>query len=148
MEPTPPRKLSYATAIAELLLGADGQKEKLVKEKFESLRKSWALLELYASEGFDEDVLDVIMQKKGQMILSSQSLKDIRELGNPPRPHYDGKDWVVKNYVPEEEMIWWAKASLHRTLGRRARTRYLQLIKEFYGKSSEIIFGNEDKEQP
>ena len=101
-----PRMLTYAMAIAELITSSEGQKENLLYEKFEALRKSWSFTELYARDGFDEKILDVIMEKKSRMILDAKTIKDVQELSEPPEPHYTGNGWVVsENSVPEEEMI-------------------------------------------
>lgn len=140
MEERNPRMLTYAMAIAELIVYSDGQKEKLLKEKFEALRKSWSLLESYARDGFDERILDAIMEKKSRMILGSTSISDIRELSEPPKPYYTGNTWSVsKNSVPEEEMIWWSKASERSPLMREAVERYMDLFKQFYGKGVDDI---------
>ena len=45
-----PRMLTYAMAIAELITSSEGQKENLLYEKFEALRKSWSFTELYARD--------------------------------------------------------------------------------------------------
>ena len=71
-----PRMLTYAMAIAELITSSEGQKENLLYEKFEALRKSWSFTELYARDGFDEKILDVIMEKKSRMILDAKTIKD------------------------------------------------------------------------
>lgn len=142
MEDRNPRILTYAMAIAELIVHSEGQKEKLLEEKFEALRKSWSLLELYANDGFDERILDVIMEKKARMILDAATIKDVRELSVPPKPQYTGNSWVTsKNAVPEEEMIWWSKASLRAPLNHEATQRYMELFKNFYGRSVEEIMG-------
>ena len=63
MEAEYPRTYTYAMAIATLLLGAEGENEKLTNEKFEALRKTASLLDSYASRNFDERILDVIMER-------------------------------------------------------------------------------------
>ena len=93
MEERNQRMLTYAMAIAELIVNSENQKETLLAEKFEALKKSWSLLELYASEGFDEKILDAIMEKKSAMILDATSVKDIREISEPPTPYYTGNTY-------------------------------------------------------
>lgn len=138
-----PRMLTYAMAIAELIVDSENQKENLVHEKFEALRKSWSLVEVYARDGFDEKILDAIMEKKSRMILDATTVKDIRELGEPPKPSYTGNRWVAsKNSVPEEEMVWWSKASERAPLMREAVERYMELFKQFYGKSADELMGD------
>ncbi len=142
MEERNPRMLTYAMAIAELIVNSENQKETLLVEKFEALKKSWSLLELYASEGFDEKILDAIMEKKSAMILGATSVKDIREISEPPKPYYTGNTWVAsENSVPEEEMIWWSKASLKAPLSQEATERYIELFRNFYGSGADKILG-------
>ena len=43
MERKNPRMLTYAMAIAELIVDSEDSKERLLEEKFEALRKSWSL---------------------------------------------------------------------------------------------------------
>lgn len=144
MEERNPRMLTYAMAIAELIVSSENQKESLLVEKFEALRKSWSLLELYASEGFDEKILDAIMEKKSKMILDATSVKDIRELSGPPKPYYTGNAWVASiNSVPEEEMVWWSKASLKAPLSQEATERYMKLFRDFYGSKADKILGGD-----
>lgn len=138
-----PRMLTYAMAIVELIVDSESQKENLVHEKFEALRKFWSLVELYARDGFDEKILDAIMEKKSRMILDATTVKDIRELSEPPKPFYTGNGWAVsKNSVPEEEMIWWSKASERAPLMREAVERYAELFRQFYGKSVDELMGD------
>lgn len=142
MEERNPRMLTYAMAIAELIVNSENQKENLLAEKFEALKKSWSFLELYASEGFDEKILDAIMEKKSAMILDATSVKDIREISEPPKPYYTGNTWVAsENSVPEEEMIWWSKASLKAPLSQEATERYIELFRNFYGSGADKILG-------
>lgn len=142
MERKNPRMLTYAMAIAELIVGSEDSKERLLEEKFEALRKSWSLLELYAKDGFDEKILDAIMEKKARLILDATSVQDVRELSNPPKPYYDGSKWTCsKNSVPEEEMIWWSKTSLRAPLSSEAVERYAELFKQFYGISADELMG-------
>lgn len=137
-----PRMLTYAMAIAELFVSSEGQKENLLHEKFEALRKSWSYIEVYAKDGFSEEILDAIMEKKAKMILSAKTIKDVRELSEPPKPYYTGNGWAVsKNSVPEEEMVLWSKASLRAPLTQEAMERYMELFKQFYGKSVDELTG-------
>lgn len=137
-----PRMLTYAMAIAELFVGSEGQKENLLYEKFEALRKSWSCVEIYAKDGFSEEILDAIMEKKARMILDAKIVKDVRELSEPPKPYYTGNGWAVsRNSVPEEEMVLWSKASLRAPLTQEATERYMELFKQFYGKSVDELTG-------
>lgn len=121
--------------IAELFMRPESESDKLLEEKFEALRKVFSYTEMYEKEGFAAVILDTIMEKKADMILKAATLKDIRELANPPKPHYDGRRWrVSKNSVPEEEMLWWSMASLKAPLNREATERFEDLFRQFYGK--------------
>lgn len=130
-----PRLLTYARALASL--GVDSKKSKrrnLEEKKFDALRKTWALLESYAADGFDERILDAIMEKKARMILASTSIGELRRLAAPPKPYYDGSAWKGSpNSVPEEELIWWSKASLRAPLSQDAYNRFVELFENFYG---------------
>lgn len=140
MKESIPKELSYAMAVAELVLNMDGQSDKLVGEKLNALRKSWSLLEYYEAQFFDGAILDAIMEKKAKMILGTTNIQDIRALGNPPTPCYDGNSFsTAKNSVPEEEMIWWSMASQRAPLVHKAFERYMELLKAFYGKSIDEI---------
>lgn len=142
MDDVNPRIYTYAMTVAELVVNIDGQKDSLIEAKIKALKKSWALLEHYAKDGFSEYVLDVIMEKKSKLILDATSTKDLKEISEPPRPHYDGnKWWISKNSVPEEEMIWWSKTSLRAPLNYEATMRYLKLIADFFGKPIDEIIG-------
>lgn len=134
MEDRTPRVYSYAMAIASLIAGKDKCSDKIFKEKLKALKRAWSFLELYSKEHFDERLLDAIMEKKAQLILNATSVKDIREIGEPQRPNYDGNKWIISpNSVPEEEMIWWSKASEKAPLMREAVERYMELFRQFYG---------------
>lgn len=140
MEDRNPRMLTYAMAIAELIVKSEGQKDSLIDSKFTALKKSWALLEYYARDGFSEQILDAIMEKKAKLILNATTIKDINEIAKPPKPQYNGnKWWSNKNSVPEEEMIWWSKASSRAPLCYEAAMRYMELFKDFYGQSVEEV---------
>jgi len=39
-----------------------------------------------AHKGFDERLLDSIMEKKAKLILAATSIKDVKDLGDPPKP--------------------------------------------------------------
>ena len=132
-----PRIFVYAMSIAEFVVSM--QPDKLAADRLGALRKTWALVESYAEDGFDEKVLDAIMEKKADMILKASSIRDIRELSQPPKPSFDGRRWhTAKNAVPEEEMVWWSKASLRGPLNHAATMRYLELVQNFYGGASTI----------
>lgn len=91
---------------------------------------------VYQREEAVKFLVDVIMEKKSRMILDAKTIKDVRELSEPPEPRYTGNGWVVsENSVPEEEMIWWSKTSLRAPLTHEATKRYMELFKQFYGKS-------------
>lgn len=119
------------------------KKKNLEERKLDALRKSWALLESYAADGFDERILDAIMEKKAQMILASTSIEELRRLAAPPKPHYDGNVWRSSpNSVPEEELIWWSKASLRAPLSQDAYNRFVELFENFYEMSTDELMGD------
>lgn len=142
---TMPRDLSLAMAIATLIMECETMPEKLLEAKFDALRKVNGMLNWYAKENYDEKILDSIMAKKAEMILKATTVKDIREITAPPKPRYDGGKWYPSpNSVPEEEMILWSIASLRAggPLRHEAVERYMELFKDFYGKSvDELLKG-------
>ena len=131
-----PRMYTYAMAIAALIVKHDDENDKLLNEKFEAIKRVYATVEWYAKDGFMEQIVDTIMEKKAKMILDATSVKDVRELDNPPKPQYDGNKWYNSpNSVPEEEMVWWSKTSLKVPLSYEAMRRYEELFKQFFGMS-------------
>lgn len=140
IEDIKPRLLTYCMAIAELIIDSENQKDKIIEAKFRAIGLSWSLLEYYAKDGFSEHILDIIMEKKARLILDATTIKDINEIAEPPKPQYDGnKWWSSKNTVPEEELIWWSKASLKAPLNYEATMRYMKLIEDFFGKRIDDI---------
>ncbi len=138
-----PRIYTYAMAIATLAIEHDDEADKLLNEKFEALKKVYATVEWYAKDGFMERLLDTIMEKKAKMILDATSIKNVREIADPPKPQYDGNKWHASpSSVPEEEMVWWSKTSMRAPLGYEAVKRYEELFEQFYGVSvDEIMSG-------
>jgi len=138
-----PRIYTYAMAIAMLAIEHGNEADKLLNEKIEALKKVYATVEWYAKDGFMGRLLDTIMEKKAKMILDATSIKNVRELADPPKPQYDGNKWHTSpNSVPEEEMVWWSKVSLRAPLAYEAVKRYEELFEQFYGVSvDEIISG-------
>lgn len=122
----------------------EAESDKLLEVRFEALRKIFSLAELYAKEGFDEAIVDIIIEKKTEMLLKAETVKDIREIADPPKPHYDGRRWhVSKNSVPEEEMLWWSMTSLKAPLNHEAMQRFEELFKQFYGKDVDEMMKGE-----
>lgn len=135
-----PRMYTYAMAIATLIVKHGDEKEKLLNEKFEAIKRVYATVEWYAKDGFMERLVDTIMEKKAKMILEATSIKDVRELSSPPKPQRDGDKWYLsQNSVPEEEMIWWSKTSLKAPLAYDAVQRYKELFEQFFGMSVDEI---------
>ena len=140
-----PRLFSLAKGIATLIMVCETTPGKLLEAKFDALKKVNGMLSWYAKEGFDEKILDSIMAKKTEMILKADTMRDIREITAPPKPRYDGRKWYASpNSVPEEEMILWSIASLRAggPLRHEAVERYMELFKDFYGKTvDELLKG-------
>lgn len=138
-----PRMYTYAMAIAMLVIDHSDEPDKLVSEKLQALKRTFALVETYAKDGFERRIVDTIMEKKSKMILDATSVNDVRELSVPPKPYYNGNKWLSsKNSVPEEEMVWWSKVSLRAPLVSEAVKRYEELFEQFYGVSvDEIMSG-------
>lgn len=138
-----PRMYTYAMAVAMLAIDHTDELDKLINEKLQALKRTFALVEKYAKDGFERRIVDTIMEKKSKMILDATSVNDVREISALPKPYYDGNKWrSSKNSVPEEEMVWWSKVSLKAPLVSEAVKRYEELFEQFYGVSvDEIMSG-------
>ena len=139
-----PRMLTYTTAIAELFMLAEGEKDKLLQAKFDALRASYARVEYYAKQGIANEITDTIMEKKAKMILDATTVQTVRELAAIPKPRYTGAEWIVSpNSVPEEEMVMWSESSLRAggPLRPEAVERYMRLFRDFYGEKADELLG-------
>lgn len=132
-----PKEYTFAQALTTCCAEcADSSKktEKLNTEKVEALRTAYAILRSYEEEHFDSRLLDCIMEKKAAMILAATAIKDVKEIAQPPKPYYNGNEFVLSaNSVPEEELICWSKASLGAPLNSEAYARFRKLFEAFYG---------------
>lgn len=136
-----PRDYTFAETLATLLTNDIGSK-KLWGAQADALRRVHGICESHAKEGFDRRVVDTIMEKKARMILEATTVKALKEISNPPKPKYDGRAWHLSdNEVPEEEMIWWSKTSLHGPLVHTALERYIQLAEDFFGEETPRSLG-------
>ena len=139
-----PRMLSYAKALAELMLLSEQEKDELLNVKFDALRTSYARVEYYAKQGINEEIVDTIMEKKSKLIIAAQSIKEVREITAPPKPRYTGTEWIASpNSVPEEEMVIWSETSLRAggPLMPEAVARYMKLFRDFYGERADELLG-------
>lgn len=140
-----PRLFTYAMALVDVVLFSEDENEKLIGEKFEALQKTWAILESYAKHGFSERILDIIMEKKYEMLQEATKISDVREITVPKAPEYLWNGWSISKFsVPEEEMIWWSMTCSKVPLIDVAFKRYQELFNNFYNQCSNDTAG-EDK---
>ena len=138
-----PRAYTFAKATATIIVKHGEKPTKLQREKLAALSKVFNATNSYGADGFMREIVDTIMEKKAELILSATTVKDVRELSLPPKPHFDGVKWhISENSVPEEEMVWWSKASLAAPLTHEAVKRYEELFKQFFGVSINDIIRN------
>lgn len=138
-----PRGYTFAQAAATIIAEQDKEPDKLQREKLKALSKVFRATNSYADDGFMREVVDTIMEKKAEMILSATTIKDVQELSLPPKPYFDGAKWhISKNSVPEEEMVLWSRTSTLTPLTVEATKRYEELFKQFFGASIDDIICN------
>ena len=137
MEQAFPREYTYAFALTTILLD-ECCPEKSREAKLDALRNSMGLTNYYLKEGIRPDLVDVIMKKKADLILSASTIADIRKAGEPPKPHFTGNTWYDDPLqVPEEEMILWSHVSFQAPLSEYGFNRYVDLFTRCFGMTVE-----------
>lgn len=135
-----PRDYTYTKAIATLIVDFDKLTDKLLEAKFDAIQKVFGMVECYARNGVTDKIVDAIMEKKATMILEATAIKDIKEIAEAPKPHYDGCRWHVSEHaVPEEELVLWFITSLKAPLVNYAMERYKELFEQVFGKSMDEV---------
>jgi hypothetical protein len=143
MEKAAPRELTYATAIADVLL-EEGIKPNLREARIDALHQAMGLVNQYEKWGFRSDLLDVIMEKKAALIQSSDTLETVRKAAMPPSPRYTGASWLEDPLtVPEEELILWSQTSLSGPLAEHTFKRFVTLFMKVF-QVSELDLVSED----
>lgn len=136
-----PRGLTYRMTVASIVLDQEVRKDRLIDKKLDALHRTWSLLGKYAEDGFDNKILNTIMEKKADSILRVTSAADLHELSRPPRPRYIGSKWYISNNsIPEEELICWSLASQHAVLNHEIAMRFRKLFETVYGKDIDDLF--------
>ena len=125
--------MTYAMAIAQLVTD-DTLIEKMRSRKFAAVQKAAAITDAYAKAGIREDLVDTIMEKKTNLILSAKTIEEVDRAASQPKPHYTGGEWIDDPLsVPEEELVIWSQTSLKGPLTHAGQQRYLSVFKKVFG---------------
>ncbi len=109
------------------------EKEALRELRFYALQSLDKALRAQRSDGIREDLLISIAEKKSKMIGKASSKTEIEKILTPKAPHFDGNTYIPNEYtLPEEELIWWSKASLKAPLNEAAFRRYREVFLQIY----------------
>ena len=140
MERANPRELTFVKGILDALLD-QASNAKLREEKFNAIHLAKSLTDKYAEWGIRNDLLDVIMQKKTNLILAADSISDIQRAAKPPKPRHNGATWIEDPFtVPEEELVLWLQMS-----PEIAYRRITKLFTQTFGFSAEDLGRNVEK---
>ena len=145
MERANPRELTFVKGILDALLD-QASNAKLREERFKAIHLAKSLTDKYAEWGIRNDLLDVIMQKKTNLILAADSISDIQRAAKPPKPRHNGATWIEDPFtVPEEELVLWLQMSLERPPSEIAHRRITKLFTQTFGISAEDLGRNVEK---
>lgn len=96
----------------------------------------------YGEEYFAFVLLAGIMIKKSQMILNAETKKELEEILEPSVPKWNcGGFFVGPYHVPEEEAIFWSKASLEAPLNDEGANRYREVAAVAFPEKIAEIWG-------
>lgn len=139
MEKAAPREYTFASAAFETLFD-ENCPEHIRRAKLQGITQAMSLTKLYLNYGIRSDLLDLIMKKKTDLILSANTLADIKKAADPPKPHFNGISWHGDPlHVPEEELVIWSQVSMKGPLIECAYQRYMQLFSRVFGVAEEDI---------
>ena len=135
---------NYELIIIKLLakLLANESSESVQKLQFEALVQLRAYLRHYKRLSYREDLLSVIAEKKGAMIMQTTSKAEMEKVLKPHAPRYNGNGFFADKYnVPEEELICWSETSLRAPLNEAGFNRYMEVCKLVYPEAFADIVG-------
>ena len=116
----------------------------LFDAKADAIRKTLEATRFYRKQVIRNDLVHVIFTKKMKMIDEATTVAVLRQITEPPKPHYTGNGFTPSpNSVPEEEMIAWSFTSLRGPLIEPAYRRYLELFRMVFGVNPETAHGEE-----
>ena len=145
MENADPRELTFVKGLLESVQDQSA-KPSLREAKYEAILLAKGLTDKYAAWGVRNDLLDVIMQKKTNLILDADSISDIQRAAKPPKPRHNGATWIEDPFtVPEEELVLWLQMSLERPPSEIAYRRITKLFIQTFGISAEDLGRNVEK---
>ena len=128
--------------MALLRLGERGN-DKLAVEKLTALFRVGGIVRGYASEFKIEKLLRSICAKKIAFILEATTKKEIEEILQPPKNHYNGNEVIPSGrfHIPEEELLMWSYTSLRAggPLNDAGFKRYMKLFRELLPEYAQII---------
>lgn len=104
-------------------------------------------LSVYAKEGLNEDVIELVCEKKIEFILHANSQKEIREIMSPPRPRWYAGQVVCDSpyHINAEELLIWACYSPYNKMTTEAENRALYLFEKVFGCSVTDYAGGKPK---
>ena len=115
-------------------------KARLREERFKAIHLAKNLTEKYAEWGIRNDLLDVIMQKKTNLILAADSVTNAKRAAKPPKPRYNGATWIEDPFtVPEEELVLWLQMALDHNPTEIAYKRIMKLFTQVFGITEEEL---------
>lgn len=115
-------------------------KARLREERFKAIHLAKNLTDKYAEWGIRNDLLDVIMQKKTNLILAADSVTNAKRAAKPPKPRYNGATWIEDPFtVPEEELVLWLQMALDHNPTEIAYKRIMKLFTQVFGITEEEL---------
>ena len=139
MENANPRELTFVKGLMESVLDPSA-KPSLREAKYEAILLAKGLTDKYAAWGVRNDLLDVIMQKKTELILAADSVSDAKRAAKPPKPRYNGAAWIEDPFtVPEEELVLWLQMALDHNPTEIAYKRIVKLFTQVVGITEEEL---------
>jgi hypothetical protein len=108
--------------------------DKLLFEKTAAFIQLLKLIRYYNSEGFQDDLLQTIVDKKTNFICNAVSKSELNEILEPPKVHYDYNKIspVGKFHILEEELIYWSMTTAKVPLVEYGYDRYLEVFKQIF----------------
>ena len=139
MENAYPREFTFVKGVLDILMDQSA-KPSLREAKYDAILLAKSLIDEYAAWGVRQDLLDVIMQKKTELILAADSVAKAQRAANPPKPNHDGAKWIEDPYtVPEEELVLWLQLALDHNPTELAYKRIVALFTQAFGITEEEL---------
>jgi len=102
--------------------------------KAEALLLTWKRSSFYRKEGFQENIVHIIHNKRLKMLREAKTVAEVKEIMGEPKPRYNGNAFFCGQYsIPEEELVCWSMASIKAPLSDSAFKRFMELARQVYG---------------